>query len=78
MKPVDWPLDDHVAIRTLAPSDAPAVFALVEANRMHLRPWMPWEITTRTVADSRAFITRSLESEHDLDVHVRAADAAAQ
>ena len=67
MRPISWSLDDHVVIRSLEPSDAEAVFALVEANRRHLRPWMPWEINTRSAADSRAFIARSLASEHDVE-----------
>jgi ribosomal-protein-serine acetyltransferase len=69
VKAISWPLDDRVVIRSFEPSDGEHVFSLVEANRMHLRPWMPWEITTRSVADSRAFITRSLASEHDLDAN---------
>jgi ribosomal-protein-serine acetyltransferase len=69
VRPISWPLDEHVVIRTFELPDAETMFALIEANRRHLRPWMPWEINTRSVADSRAFITRNLASEHDMDAN---------
>lgn len=37
------------------------VFALVETNRDHLRPWLPWVDGTQTVADSEAFIVKTLK-----------------
>ncbi|HKP20929.1 MAG TPA: GNAT family protein [Thermoleophilaceae bacterium] len=35
-------LSDHALLRPLEESDAEEVFALVEANRDHLSPWLPW------------------------------------
>jgi len=37
-------------------SDAPALFAQIEADREHLSQWLPWAATTRTVADEAAFL----------------------
>ena len=42
MSLIDWPLDEHVVVRALTTDDAPTVFALIDVNREHLRPWMPW------------------------------------
>lgn len=67
MKPILWALDDHVAIRTLVPADAETAYALVDANRAHLHPWMPWEPMTNSSADTLAFINHSLASEFDLE-----------
>jgi len=55
---IRWPIDDHAFVRTLEPDDAQELFAVVEANRDRLRPWMPWEPTTRSASDIRAFIER--------------------
>ena len=67
MNPVYWDLGDGVEIRTFTPDDAEESFALVDANRERLRPWMIWEPQTRTADDTRAFILRSLASETDLE-----------
>lgn len=37
-------------------SDAPALFACVDADRDLLSQWLPWAATTRTVADEAAFL----------------------
>lgn len=58
MKPIHWTIDDHAFVRTLEPDDAEELFAVVDANRDRLRPWMPWEPTTRSAVDIRAFIDR--------------------
>ncbi|WP_445989591.1 GNAT family N-acetyltransferase [Chromobacterium haemolyticum] len=50
------PLPAHVSLSAPELSDAPALFALINANRDALRPWMPWEPLTRSEADSRAFL----------------------
>lgn len=67
MNPIHWPIDDEAFVRTFTPDDAETVYGLVDANREHLHRWMPWEETTRSPADSRAFIERSIASEHDLE-----------
>ncbi len=66
---IDWRIDEHLRIRSLTPQDAETVFALVDSNRDRLRPWMPWEPTTRGPADTRAFIEGSRRSSTDADAN---------
>ncbi|WP_423821022.1 GNAT family protein [Salinisphaera sp. SPP-AMP-43] len=51
-----YPIDEDLALELLAPHHAESLFALIDANRRHLRRWHPWVDATRTVDDSRAFI----------------------
>ncbi len=39
-------VDDELSLALLERDDAPALSALVEANRAHLLPWMPWAADT--------------------------------
>lgn len=48
-------------LKLLELQDAGEVFALTEASRDHLRRWLPWVDSTRTVAESEAFIASTLE-----------------
>jgi ribosomal-protein-serine acetyltransferase len=66
---IDWPLDEHLRIGSLTPPDAEALFALVEANRDRLRPWMPWEPTTKSPDDTRAFIEGARASSSDREAN---------
>jgi ribosomal-protein-serine acetyltransferase len=43
-------------LRLLEESDAGELFALVDRNREHLGPWLPWVPATRSPEDSLAFI----------------------
>jgi ribosomal-protein-serine acetyltransferase len=54
-------------LRLLEEDDADELFALVERNRAHLEPWMPWVPATRSRDDSLAFIrvTRRQIGEND-------------
>jgi len=54
-------VDDEVEIRLLEERHADEVYALVDANREHLRPWLPWVDGTRSADDTRAFIRTALE-----------------
>ena len=54
-------VDDEVEIRLLEERHAEEVYALVDANREHLRPWLPWVDGTRSADDTRAFIRTALE-----------------
>jgi ribosomal-protein-serine acetyltransferase len=63
--PIRWPIDDQTLVRTLTLEDAEAVYHAVDENRDRLRPYMPWEKTTRSPEDVRAFIERSLASPTD-------------
>jgi ribosomal-protein-serine acetyltransferase len=49
-------LDRERALRQLDESDAGELYALIDANRLHLARWMPFVGQTRAVADSLAFI----------------------
>jgi ribosomal-protein-serine acetyltransferase len=56
-------LDDTTELRLLEGADAPALFALVDGNRAHLRAWLPWVDANRTEAHSLAFIRAGREAE---------------
>lgn len=51
-------LGDGIEVRFLEPRDAEDVFAVIDANRDRLRPWMPWVDPTLGPDDTRAFIER--------------------
>jgi len=50
-----------VELRLLEERHAEELFSLTNRSREHLRRWTPWIDSTRTTADSKAFIRRSLE-----------------
>lgn len=54
-------ISDRLLLRPLSENDAPALFALVDTNRTHLEPWMPWVHDTQTLKDSLQFIQTSHE-----------------
>jgi ribosomal-protein-serine acetyltransferase len=54
------PLGDGAALRLIEERDAEALFALVDANRAHLRPWLPWVDGEQSVEDSRVFVRSAL------------------
>ncbi len=66
---IDFDLGDGIRVRSLDPGDAEALFAVVEANRERLRPWMPWEDATRSPDDIRDFIERARASSTDADAN---------
>lgn len=51
-------IDDRLLLRVLEPSEGPELYRVVEANREHLREWLPWVDHTRQEAHSRQFIER--------------------
>lgn len=57
---------DGLEIRFLQPDDAQELFALIDAERERLRPWMPWADTTKDPGDVRTFIERT-RADGDLD-----------
>ena len=57
-----WDLGEGLTVRTYVLGDAEALFALVDANRDRLRPWMIWEPTTTSTKDTRTFIRTCLAS----------------
>lgn len=62
MNQLRWELGDGLAVRTYVVGDAEELFALIDASRDRLRPWMLWEPTTTTVEDTRGFIQACLAS----------------
>lgn len=69
MNPISWRIDDQALVRSLALDDAEVVFRAVDQNRVRLRPYMPWEQTTHSPEDVRAFIERSLASPIDQEAN---------
>ena len=65
MSSISWPIDEQTLIRTLTLDDAEVVYRAVDQERDRLRPYMPWERSTRSPDDVRAFIERSLASATD-------------
>jgi len=49
-------IDKHISLKPTEVADAEPLFDLIDQNRVHLQPWMPWVDGTRTVADERQFI----------------------
>jgi ribosomal-protein-serine acetyltransferase len=48
-------------LRLLEEDDAPEVFALIERERAHLRPWLPWLDVTLSIEDELNFIRLTTE-----------------
>ena len=53
-------INPGLELRLLQPADAAALFALIDANRVALREWLPWVDGTVKVADSAKFIAGAL------------------
>jgi ribosomal-protein-serine acetyltransferase len=49
-------ISSEISLELLEPRHASELFALTDANREHLRGWMPWVDGTQTVDDTKAFI----------------------
>ena len=58
-------IDRDLKLRTLHEDDAQELFELVDANRAHLREWLPWLDVNTEVEHSRAFIGSALKQESD-------------
>lgn len=54
------PLGSAAQLRPVRGEDAEELFALVDANRVRLREWLPWVDSTRQVADSRTFLAAAV------------------
>ena len=49
-------IDSSIGLRVLRPDDAAELFALTDANRPHLRRWLPWVDLVTSEEDSRSFL----------------------
>jgi len=65
------PVADGVSLRLLADSDAEELQALIEANRTHLEPWLPWA-AGQSLEDTLAFI-RAIRSQAEENAGFQAA-----
>lgn len=45
-----------IDLRLLEESDAPSLFAIIDANRQYLRQWLPWVDANQEIKHSAAFI----------------------
>ncbi len=52
----EYKVDEDISLRLLETRHADALFALVDANRQHLRQWLPWLDANVAVSNSLDFI----------------------
>jgi len=60
LPPLILRIDERLQLRQLQRSDADELFRLVDANRGHLRQWLPWVDGNRSTADTLVFIESTL------------------
>jgi len=58
-------VDDNIVLRTYTPDDAGELFSVINSNRAHLHPWLPWVDKTTKQEHSLQFIEQSL---HELNM----------
>src|SRR5947209_2946581 len=58
-------VDDSVALRQIAESDAEELMALIDRNRSCLREWLPWIDSTTDIQQVVRFIGRSTAQAED-------------
>ncbi|MFD2514902.1 GNAT family N-acetyltransferase [Pontibacter locisalis] len=49
-------VDDNLLLREITTADAPAIFKLIDSNRVYLRKWLPFVDYTRAVSDTESYI----------------------
>ncbi len=54
-------IDGRTELRLMLPADAAALFAVTDANRAHLRRWLPWLDAVKSSTDSAGFIQATLK-----------------
>jgi ribosomal-protein-serine acetyltransferase len=59
-------LSDGVELRSLTEADVKELYALIEANRSYLTPWMPWA-AGQTADGTAEFVRKSIKQEADDD-----------
>ena len=60
-----YPLGDDAALRLLEERHAEALYALIAANRAHLREWLPWVDNEQSPDTTRAFLRTALQQHAD-------------
>lgn len=58
-------IDDELLLRNYKEEDAPALYAAVEANRAHLRPWLLWVDGTQKEEHSLEYIRAARQEQED-------------
>ncbi len=53
----------HIRLTTVCVEDAPALFALIDANREHLGRFLTWPATIQSVEDEVQFIERRIKQQ---------------
>ena len=53
-------INPGLELRQVQPSDAKALFAVIDAHRVKLREWLPWVDATRKLADTEKYITAAI------------------
>lgn len=60
IKPFPETIESHrLRLERHRPVTADSLFRMIDRNRAHLRPFMPWELSTQKEEDSRAWIQLS-------------------
>lgn len=57
--------DGRTRLRTPRRQDAEAIYALVDANRAHLHPWLPWVEHSTSANDTRGFLDLAIAGQLD-------------
>ena len=52
-------INPGLELRQLQPADAKTLFALIDANRVFLRVWLPWVDATKKLADTERYIAET-------------------
>lgn len=53
-------INPSLELRLIQPKDASALFAVIDANRVKLREWLPWVDATKKLADTEKYIATAL------------------
>lgn len=67
MSPLPADLGQGAVVRRLVMNDLEEIWALVNAERHRLEPWMPWASLTQTIDDQRAWLESVVHDERSLD-----------
>ncbi|GAA2970582.1 GNAT family N-acetyltransferase [Lentilactobacillus parakefiri] len=54
-------INDHIALKLPAATDADAMLALINSNRMKLAEWLPWAKVMVAVSDEQKFLQYGIE-----------------
>jgi ribosomal-protein-serine acetyltransferase len=66
-RPARFDLGDGAELRRYTPDDADAIFAVIDADRDHLRAWLPWIDPMTTPEYERAWLSAVLSNEDAME-----------